>query len=180
MHQTQFIERLTKRSQKDLYIIAIEGLCGSGKSVLAQKIYQRFGGIVIHMDDFCLPINQRRDEIAGHIDFQRFQDEILTPLSEGKDLNYHIFDCQHQTYHLCHQAYSPLVIIEGSYCMHPCLQVDYDVRCFVETDEEIRMQRLKEREKDYFETFVAVWQKKEMDYHQAYFISQHCNVLIKG
>lgn len=42
------------------------------------------------------------------------------------------------------------------------------------------MQRLKEREKDYFETFVAVWQKKEMDYHQAYSISQHCNVLIKG
>lgn len=179
MDQKQFLDIIAKHDHTQL-IIAIEGLCGSGKSQLAHEIIEVFGGIIIHMDDFCLPMNERRNEIAGHMDFERFQYEVLESLKACKDFTYQRFDCHTQSYQPCSQAYHPLIVVEGSYCMHPCLQKYYDLSCFIEVSEELRIKRLKEREKDYFDTFITVWQQKELDYHQTYQIKDKCNYIVRG
>lgn len=179
MDQTTLINILAKQSKKQLFIVAIEGLCGSGKSVLAQKISQQCPCIVIHMDDFCVPKEQRRKELAGHIDFQRLKNEVFEPLKQHQALAYQRFDCHSQTYVDVDELYQNLVIVEGSYSMHPLLQEYYDFSCFVEVDEELRLKRLQEREQERFEMFLNVWQQKEIDYHQAYQIKKQCDYIIK-
>ena len=179
MDQTTLIHFLSQQSKNQLFIVAIEGLCGSGKSVLAQKLHQQCGGILIHMDDFCMPKVLRRNEIAGHIDFQRLIAEVFMPLRQQKDLEYHRFDCHSQTYKDAYQDYHNLVIVEGSYSMHPQLKQYYDFSCFVEVDETLRIKRLQEREQERFETFIKVWQQKELDYHHTYQIKRQCDAMIK-
>ena len=42
--------------------LAIDGMAASGKSTLACKLAEEFGGEVIHMDDFFLPMDLRTAE----------------------------------------------------------------------------------------------------------------------
>ena len=179
MDQATLISFLSQQSKNQLFIVAIEGLCGSGKSLLAQKLHQLCGGILIHMDDFCVPKELRRDEIAGHIDFQRLKDEVLNPLTNHQDIQYRRFDCHSQSYMNMNQDFQNLVIVEGSYSMHPQLTKYYDFSIFVEVDESLRIKRLQMREQERFEMFMKVWQQKELAYHQAYQIRSQCDVIIK-
>ena len=178
MNPQALIEYIKKHNQPFLMVV-IEGLCGSGKTTLATMIQQACGGMIIHMDDFCLPKNQRRNEIAGHIDFKRFQEEVIIPLQKHQNLFYHRFDCHKQEYVAIQQEFQPLIIIEGSYSMHPCLGIYYDISCFVTLDEKQRIQYLKEREQDHFDSFMNIWEQKERVYHQAYDILSKCDVMIK-
>ena len=42
--------------------VAIDGPCASGKTVFAASLHERFGGNVLHMDDFFLRPEQRTPE----------------------------------------------------------------------------------------------------------------------
>ena len=65
-----------KINEKGFKILTIDGRCGSGKSTLGKLLSDVYQCPLIHMDDFCVPKELRRDEIAGHIDFQRLKDEV--------------------------------------------------------------------------------------------------------
>ena len=178
MDQTTLIEIVLQKRKQGSCIIAIEGLCGSGKSTLAKQLQTLCGGVLIHMDDFCLPISKRTTGIAGHMDLKRLKEEIIIPWKQQSTLNYHKFDCKNQQYIQCETNYQPILIIEGSYCMHPDLEEDYDICCFVETKEEQRMKHLIQREKDNIQTFLEIWQQKELEYHKYYQIKEKCDYII--
>lgn len=50
------------RTSDEHAALAIDGMSASGKSTLAAEIADRFGGSVIHTDDFHLPFELRTEE----------------------------------------------------------------------------------------------------------------------
>lgn len=70
--------------QRGRAVLAIDGPCGSGKSTLACALARRFGGEIIHMDDFFLPLSlrtpQRYREPGGNVHYERFWAQVGEPL----------------------------------------------------------------------------------------------------
>ena len=83
------LEEPSRRSGK-VFIVAIDGMCGSGKSTVAGKLQEYFGCSLFHMDDFFLQphqrTSQRLDAPGGNVDYERFQAEVLIPLKRGRSL----------------------------------------------------------------------------------------------
>ena len=77
--------------------VAIEGSSATGKSSLAALLKRVYDCNVFHMDDFFLQPHQRTparfDEPGGNIDYERFREEVLLPLSAGKPFSYRPFSC---------------------------------------------------------------------------------------
>ena len=52
----------TLLAERDCVFVAIDGPCTSGKTTFAAMLNRRFGGNVLHMDDFFLRPEQRTPE----------------------------------------------------------------------------------------------------------------------
>lgn len=154
-------------------IIAIDGNCASGKSTLAAALADAMDASLFHMDDYFLRPEQRtperRAEIGGNVDRERFLEEVLLPLTEQRPVTYRRFDCSTQTL-LPAVTVEPKarVIIEGSYALHPLLRPHYDLRILLRIDPAIQRERVLLREgAERAETFFSLWLPLE----DAYFAS---------
>ena len=154
-------------------IIAIDGRCGSGKSTLAGKIAQTYDCNVIHMDDFYLPFEKRREcwwEFpGGNMDFERLRTEVTEPMTAQKEIIYRPYDCMNETFR--RQEILPrknLYVIEGSYSHHPELQMQYDLKVFLTCGKEEQKRRLMDRNPERYESFVTRWIPMEERYYQAF------------
>ena len=153
---------------KDTVIVAIDGKCTSGKTTLASKLAEIYDCNVFHIDDFFLRPEQRTPErfaeVGGNVDYERFQEEVLLPLKNGKAFSYRPFDCS--TFTLSAPvtvAPKKLNIIEGTYSHHPYFGNPYDLKILLTVDEETQRQRIQERpaflHKRFFETWIPMENK---------------------
>ncbi len=112
-------------------IIAIDGPSGSGKSSLAAWLKGVYGDSeVFHMDDFFLPPERKTEERlktpGGNVDWERFLEEVLLPLKQGKAFSYQPYDCGTCTLSKpIHAEPRMLNIVEGVYSHHPALRDTY-------------------------------------------------------
>lgn len=143
-------------------VIAIDGRCGSGKTLLAALIQRFFPCNVFHMDDFFLPLHRRtpdwRDKPGANIDFARLRTEALFPARSSNTVRYRRYDCQTDT--LLEPVYlspKPLLIVEGSYSHHPALSGQFDLKIFLTCSRKEQENRLLEREGAYYQTFQTCW-----------------------
>ncbi len=166
-------------------IIAIDGPCGSGKTTVSDVIASSGTECnIFHTDDFFLPpekrTSQRLSETGGNFDRERFLEDLLIPLREGKVFDYRPFDC-------CTMSLKEPVkvlprrinIIEGVYSMHPELESFYDISVYADTDECIRRERLIKREgvqkaQIYFERWIPI----ENRYFEEFRIKDRCGYII--
>ncbi len=165
-------------------LIAIDGRCGSGKTTLAAELARQLSCTVIHMDDFFLRPEQRTAErlaAAGeNVDHERFLKEVLLPLSKGQEFSYRPFDCS--TMSLGAPIFvtpNELVVVEGSYCLHPSLFDYYDLRVFVDVDAKQQMQRIVKRNPLSAEMFRTKWIPLEEKYFSAFSIPERCDIICK-
>lgn len=140
-------------AQKPGAIVAIDGMCASGKTTLARTAADIFGATLIHMDDFFLPPEKRTparlQEIGGNVDRERFLSEVLLPLKRGTPFEYRPFDCRASDYApSVSAARKRLNIVEGAYACHPALAEHYDfsVVMLVSPDEQLRRIRARNGE----------------------------------
>ena len=153
---------------KDTVIVAIDGKCTSGKTTLASKLAEIYDCNVFHMDDFFLRPEQRTPErfaeVGGNVDYERFQEEVLLPLKNGKAFSYRPFDCSTFTLAVpVAVAPKKLNIVEGTYSHHPYFGNPYDLKILLTVDEETQRQRILERpaflHKRFFETWIPMENK---------------------
>ena len=166
----QFIER-TLRQQGRL-LVGIDGRCGSGKTTLAASLQAQLGAQVIHMDDFYLPLAQRAADWesipAGNMDLHRFVREVLHPLGRGEGGQYRPYRCALGQYDAPQRfEAAPLVVVEGSYSLHPLLREAYGLRLFVSCGKAVQAQRLQAREGAHYEAYVQRWIPLEERYFAA-------------
>ena len=129
---------------------------------------------VFHMDDFFLPPQlrtpQRLAQPGENVHHERFLSEVLLPLSQGRQVVYQPFSCRTGALQppVCCQP-KPLVIVEGSYSMHPSLLPYYTHTLVLQITPDEQRRRLLLREgKEGFSAFASRWIPLEEEYFSKY------------
>ena len=158
-------------TQKDMVIVAIDGKCTSGKTTLAAKLAEIYDCNVFHMDDFFLRPEQRTPErfaeVGGNVDYERFKEEILIPLQDGKQFSYRPFDCS--TFTLANPVTvipKQLNIVEGTYSHHPYFGNPYDLKVMLTVTPELQRERIMQRPAFLHQKFYEQWIPMENRYFE--------------
>lgn len=154
--------------------LAIDGPSGSGKSSLASWLKKVYADCeVFHMDDFFLPPEKKTSERlstpGGNVDWERFLEEVLTPLTAGKAFKYHPYDCGECALGDAVTA-TPgrLNLVEGVYSLHPALREAYDFKLFLSIDRQEQLQRILKRSGPAMQRrFIKEWIPLEDLYFEA-------------
>jgi len=165
-------------------IIAIDGMCGSGKSHLANLLVRKYDCNVFHMDDFYLPLEMRTKErlaqAGGNVHYERFMEEVLTPLSDNEKVIYQPYFCGVWKYGQPIEVEpKKLNIIEGSYSLHPQLSRKYTLSIFLEVKKNEQLQRILHRDgKEKLQDFIDKWIPLENLYFNHMKIRSKCDIII--
>ena len=165
-------------------VLALDGRCGSGKTTLANALAQQFpASAVLRTDDFYLPPAQRahgwEQTPCANMDLARLRDEALRPAYAGQPVQYRAYSCREGTYQPAQELPAqPLVILEGSYSLHPALQTEFAVRVFVTCPPNVQAARLRAREGIRYANFVQRWIPLEEGYLAAHDPAARCNFVL--
>ena len=170
------------KNKKNPVIVAIDGMCASGKTTLSSLLSSVLSAPVYHMDDFFLPpikrTKERLSEPGGNVDYERFRTDVLNPLLLGKPFTFRPFDCSVMALSepvSC--APAPLSIVEGSYSCHPTLEKDYDFKIFLSVDPEAQLERIRARNGEkMLQCFKNEWIPMENRYFEAFSIREKADV----
>lgn len=182
----KLIEIIRRKSEhKDIFIVALDGRCASGKTTLAEKIAKELDCNIIHTDDFFLQpfqrTKQRYAEAGGNLDRERLLKEVLIPLKEGKQISYRPFICHSMS--LGEKITLPvkkITLVEGSYSCHPELTGFYDMTVFVTADKETQRQRILARNgREGLEAFEKKWIPLEEKYFEQCRTEEGAEVVIR-
>ena len=164
-------------------LIAVDGRCASGKTTLAATLEEETGCNVVHMDDFFLRPEQRTPqrlaEPGGNVDYERFRQEVILPLSRGDQVRYQIFDCQQMVLSVFREIDpSKTTVIEGSYSCHPALWDFHDLRVFLDIDPEEQLRRIRRRNgEEKAVMFQTRWIPMEERYFDAFRLRERCELI---
>ncbi|MBE5877797.1 MAG: uridine kinase [Lachnospiraceae bacterium] len=179
---TGWAEALLQNEKRS--IIAIEGRAAAGKSTLAKLLQERYQAAVIHMDDFYLPMElrtkERYQEPGGNVHYERFNEEVAESLRQGGAFRYQRFDCSKMALDTWMEvADASLIVIEGAYCLHPKLDIDYTMKIFMDVAPNIQRERIRMRNgEERLEQFLTRWIPYEERYFAEYQIKEQCDLLL--
>ena len=163
------------------FTIAIDGRGGSGKSMFAELCKARLPGfIVLNGDDYFEPIN---DSIVwGKFNDERFMHDVIMPLKKGDQFTYRPYDW-HANPHITEQK----IEVTKGFCLERCysfkLDLDWDLKIWVETPKELCLERGLARESMPAERIIPawkVWQKREDEYIQEFHPQEQADMVIDG
>ena len=176
------IDRLLQTKEK--IIIAIDGRSGGGKTSLASLLKDKYDCNLSHMDDFFLPscqkTQERLNEVGGNVDYSRFKEDVMDNLRKDRSFTYQIFDCKVQDL-TEERSISPkkLNIVEGSYSMHPELIENYDLKIFLDIDDNTQKERIILRNgSQMYEKFRDQWIPLENKYFSHFSIRDKADIII--
>ncbi|MBD5476700.1 MAG: hypothetical protein HDR17_12085 [Lachnospiraceae bacterium] len=163
--------------------VAIDGMCGSGKTTLAEEFARRYACNLFHMDDFFLRPEQRTAaryaQAGGNVDYERFRTEVLDHLADEGGFVYRRFDCRRMALGEPREvSWNRLNIIEGAYSCHPYFGDAYHLRFFMEVSAEEQKRRILARNgAEMYQRFEREWIPMENRYFEAYGIRDKCIVV---
>ncbi len=167
-------------------IIAIDGNSGAGKSSLSLALQNIYDATIIQMDDFFLQPYQRTierfDLSDGNIDFERFNEDVISKLKNGsKVLFYSKFDCAQGILTTPKKVLlNNIIIIEGTYSLHTLFRNVYDIKIFMSTTPETQLRRIeKSCGVKAIPQFVSRWIPLENRYFQTLDILELCDFIFE-
>jgi uridine kinase len=181
-----YFEIITKIDQllniKHNAIIAIDGMSGSGKSMLTQMLSELFEADIIHMDHFFPKDSesQKYNLEVNHIniDSSRFNEEVLNRL-DLPSFEYQPYDCTTGSYlpKIAINRNKP-TIIEGSYSSAELFRTFYDYKSFLTCDSTRQFERLKKRNPEIDNQTISLWISYENTYFQLHHSIENANIVI--
>lgn len=138
------------------------------------------------MDDFFLRPEQRTEarftQPGGNVDRERFLEEVLIPLREGRPVDYRRFDCATFTIAPPQRIEAgTLNIVEGAYSMHPNLAPYYDLSVFLPISAEKQRERiLKRNAPAHAKQFFDRWIPFEQRYFDALDVQDRCDLILSA
>jgi uridine kinase len=167
-------------------LVGLDGRCGSGKTTLAAQLAAAFPACtVLHMDDYYLPPARRipgwERTPAANMDLVRFYSEALGPARAGQPIHTRAYLCAQGDYGAPRIfAPQPLVLVEGSYALHPQLADAYDCKFFLTCTPETQAARLQAREGAHYAAFVSRWIPLEEAYFSAFHIPASADCVLES
>lgn len=172
------IDRVLESSGQKQVVVAVDGMCGSGKTTLGAILQEIYDCNLFHMDDFFLQPGQRTrerlEEPGGNVDYERFRAQVLEHLKDPEGCCYQIYDCSiRQLDRKVQTGYRRLNIVEGAYSQHPYFGDIYDLRFFCGVPEEEQMARIRARNgEELLRRFRSEWIPMENKYFAAFGIRE--------
>lgn len=169
----------------NIKIIAIDGRCASGKTTFSEELRKKIGAEIIHTDDFFLPLELRTEQRfsfpGSNIHYERFYDEVIKKLRDGKVFSYKKFDCSIMDYNdLVTINPASLIVVEGAYSQHPVFGNYADLKLFYDVDPDTQMKRIINRNgKEKAKMFKLHWIPLEEEYFSYYRIKELADIVIK-
>ncbi len=163
--------------------LAIDGRCASGKTTLSAFLTEIYDCDCIHIDDFFLPFErktpERLSEPGGNLDRERFYQEVILPYKAAEPIVYGVYDCSVGSINsIKSAAASPVLIVEGSYSMHPLMAEHYDIKVFSICKPELQSQRILIRNgEEMHKRFINSWIPMEEKYFTACNIKENCDFI---
>ena len=160
-------------SSRERVLLAIEGGSASGKTTLGEALAREYPAALVHMDDFFLPpalrTPERLDTPGGNVHWERFRAQVLEPLARGETAEYGVFDCGDMAVTRTARAEpAPVILVEGSYSLHPRLRAFYDLKVFLTLDPAEQLERIRRRSgEELLEKFRTRWIPLEERYFSA-------------
>jgi uridine kinase len=151
-------------------LVGIDGRCGAGKTVLAERVADRLGATIVDVYDFYRPMrHERRVALAPEeaaallIDWRRLQSEVLQPLRSGVTSRYRRYDWQRCVVDGTPAPVAPegVVIVEGVGATRRELEALLDVRIVVEAPREVCLERVAVKRAPRVRALTQVWAAAE-------------------
>ena len=158
-------------------LLVVDGDCAAGKSTLAALVQPLYDATVFHMDDFFLPFAMRTParmaEPGGNVHYERFAAQVLGGLRSGKPFAYQAFDCHRGQSRTVAVTPAAVVVVEGSYALHPAFAAEYAalhaVQALLTVDATEQLRRIRLRNgPEMLIRFRDEWIPLEFAYFQAY------------
>ena len=186
--EVQELERKRKKKMGAVsQLLSHDNSYGSGgKTTLGELLQNVYGCPVFHMDDFFLRPEQRTEarftQPGGNVDRERFLEEVLIPLREGRPVDYRRFDCATFTIAPPQRIKAgTLNIVEGAYSMHPDLAPYYDLSVFLPISAEKQRERiLKRNAPAHAKQFFDRWIPFEQRYFDALDVRNRCALILSA
>jgi uridine kinase len=151
-------------------LVGMDGMCGSGKTTLANRLGQILEIPVVHMDDYYLPFSQREADwkniCAGNMDLCRLEREVLLPLSRGQAVRTFRYNCRQDKMVKDNREAASFAIVEGTYSLHPRVRSYFDLTFFLSVADRLQKSRLEAREGTNYQNFLDLWIPMEKHYFQ--------------
>jgi len=170
------------------FLVCIEGLGGSGKSMLAAAIQRRYPGQmqVISGDDFYGPEERDwrswspREGYLRYFDHKRLERELLRPLRAGAVAGFRRYDWPTNTLaEWVEVRPSGLIVVEGVYLLRRRLRRYWDFSVYVEAPRDVRLARMYARgEND--PGWISRWAAAEDYYERIERPSAHADLVVNG
>ena len=179
------IRSLEKDSSKKRILIALDGKCASGKTTLGYYLKSEFDANLFHLDDFFLQKHQRTKErlaeVGGNVDYERFREEVIKPILEDDMVEYRRFDCgSMQMMDAVQVPLKRINIVEGSYSQHAYFGDIYDLKVFMEIDEESQIESIRKRNgEEKLQVFRERWIPKEEEYFKVFGIKEKSDIIVE-
>jgi uridine kinase len=168
------VERYAHERRTSL-LIALDGRSGAGKSTVSDKIASRIGAVVVSSDDFYTggtfddwASRSPQEKAALCIDWKRLRTDVLEPLLSGNSATWRSFDWktwEGLSEHTFSCKPASIIIIDGVYSTRPELADLIDISILVRLPDRIRLERVRNREKEPFlARWHAVWDEAEEYY----------------
>lgn len=175
---------VVRKEMAEVYVIAIDGRCASGKTTMAQMLVELTGAGIVHMDDFFLPMELRTSERllepGGNVHYERVLEEVIPHLRNAEAFSYGKFDCSRMTI-----AGSRLVeagnlrIVEGAYSCHPKLGEYMSLRVFSDVHADTQLARIAARDgENALAAYRGRWIPMEENYLAAYEIKSRADIVL--
>ncbi len=168
---------------KKRFCLAVDGVCGSGKTTFCEMLGEKLGANVVHTDNFYLPFDKRREnwrEVSGgNMDFEKLKTCVLEPFLRGESFKFDSFDHRNPE-QFVNYSYPDrdILIVEGSYSLFPSVSGFYDLKIYLTCSESKQAERIRRREGDNFPIFEALWIPKEKKYNLEYGIEKGADLVI--
>ena len=172
------IDCLLKEKQK--VVIAIDGQSTSGKTTLAHELSNKYAAPIIHMDYYFLRKEQRTEsrlsEVGGNIDYERFEDEVISHISDH-DFDIKPYNCKTFSFEpKVHIHFNRLLIIEGAYALRNPWIKHYDLKIVLTIDEKLQIKRITLRNPHMLDRFINEWIPKENKYLIEHQVIEHADM----
>lgn len=176
------VNRRRSDGQK-VFVLAVDGRCGSGKTTLAAELSRQTNWPVVHMDDFYLQPFQRTQERyqtpGENVDHERFRTEVLEELKQKGCAEVRAYRFHEQRFLEPYRVEGPVVIVEGSYSMNRHLRDLYDFSVFLDIDPERQKERILERNgSEKLKEFVSRWIPLEELYFSSCGVQEACSLIL--
>ena len=156
-----------ERRSKFCRIIAIDGPAGAGKSTLASRIsahYPESPITVIHMDD----LYAGWDDALTHALTRTLENKIAKPAFEGKSFEFRKYDWISGRFgEFIKKEVPSLLILEGVGSGQRAVRKYLDQLIWIDIEPEIGLNRVLQRDGDYLESEMRIWQMREGEHFKA-------------